>query len=160
MTCSGISLYSVFSNQLHTSRRHATPLLTKGDHGARNLIVIHAHWLSLGPVMAVTPTLAALVTWRSWQSSTLTELMHDWSWMVSHHCFSTHHSLTDILNYIPLVQNCYCHWKFPMIHEDRIFLNSRNAVIFQLYLLVGISKEWTQKYLKNVWMTLIMLIAK
>lgn len=119
-----------------------TPLLTNGDCGDCNLIVIHALWLSLRPVSAVSPTLAALVRWRSWQSSTLIQLMHNWSWMMLHSCLSSHHhSLTDVLNYVTSVQNFYCHWKFPMIHEDHIFLNSRNGIIFQLYLMLGLVKN-------------------
>ena len=122
-----------------------TALLTNGDYGDCSLTVIHTLWLCLSPVAAISPTLAALVGWRSWQSLTLTQLMHNWSWMVLHRCSSSPHSLTHVLSPVSSVQNFYCHWKFLVIHEDHILLNSRNGIIFQLNLIVEISKKWTHR---------------
>lgn len=119
-----------------------TSLLTNGDCGDCDLIVIHTLWLSLRPVSTVIPILAALVRWRSWQSLTLIQLMHNWSWMMLHRCSSSHHSLTDVLNYVPSVQNFYCPWKFPMIHEDHIFFWIPGMASFFSYIsLLGLVKN-------------------
>lgn len=132
MKSSHISLHYCFQASCRFPEGCTTPLLTNCDCGDCSLIVIHALWLCLSAVSAVGPTLTVLVGWRSWLSSTLTQLMHNWSWMLLHSCEGSHHSLTDVLSYVSSVQNFYCHWKLPMIHEDHIFLNSRNGIIFQL----------------------------
>lgn len=132
-----------------------TALLTNGDHGDCSLTVIHTLWLCLSPAAAISPTLTTLVGWRSWQSLTLTQLMHSWSWMMLPGCLSGHHSLTHVLSPVSSVQNFYCHRKFPMIREDHILLNSRNGIIFQLNLIVGISKKWTHRNVSETFGRLI-----
>lgn len=121
---------------------------------------MHTYWLCLNPRPGVSPTLTALVGWRSWPSLTLTQLVHNWSKMMLPRCSSSHNSLTGVPSYVASVQNFCCHWKLPVIHKDCILLNSRNGIIFHLNLIIGIIKEWTDKYFRNVWMTLIILITK
>lgn len=121
---------------------------------------MHTYWLCLNPRPGVSPTLTALVGWRSWPSLTLTQLVHNWSKMMLPRCSSSHNSLTGVPSYVASVQNFCCHWKLPVIHKDCILLNSRNGIIFHLNLIIEIIKEWTDKYFRNVWMTLIILVTK
>lgn len=107
------------------------------------------------------PLLAAPAGWRSLQGSTSAKLLPSGSWWLWHGCLSSHHSVTGILSYVPSAQNFHCHWKFPVIHEDHIFLNSRKGIIFQLHLIAGNNKEWThRKYFRNFWVTLIISTTK
>lgn len=112
----------------------------------------HTLWEYTSPVPA---------GWRSLRGSPSAKLMPSGSRCMWHGPSVSHHSVTDLLSYVPSAQNFHCHWKFPMIHEDHIFLNSRKGIIFQLHLIAGNNKDWThRKYFRNFWVTLILLTTK
>lgn len=145
----------MLSSQLHT-----TLLLTSGDVAtAASRWCTHIGCVSTPDQESVPPS---QLLWgegpgRVWPWLSLCTIDQRWCYLVAR-AVITHWQVFQVM--WASVQNFCCHWKLPVIHKDCILLNSRNGIIFHLNLIIEIIKEWTDKYFRNVWMTLIILVTK